>query len=626
MGNIHSQSLIPFPYTQSQEYLSMEQEAEIRASITGLHVAASVGDLSLARSSLAEGLSVNCEIKYYRYTPLYFAIKNNRLEMVNFLIARGADLKHKVQKGFMPLSYACQEGHLDIVNTLIAHGADLNTKSDDLYTPLHLAAGGGHLDTINVLVKNGSDVNAASRARTRPLHHAVQSGNLEVIKTLISHGSDINAGCTILSLIITRYSDHTVDFNVTALHLGAKLGRSDIVKVLLKAGANCDAITQHKITSLHFACRGGFVEVVKALLEAKCNVNAKDFENVTPLHMATERNYLEVTKCLLLANGIDVNPKDHNNVAPLHTVCLVGHLQVVELLVKNNADIHVRITEGGTPLHIAVAEGHLGIVSCLLESGANANTLDEENWTPLHLAAETGNDSVVTMLLKYGANPSLVENIRKYTPLHLAAIYNHPQVVKTLIRNGAVVNATMRGNYTPLHLGAQHGNLEMVKFLLMSGAYFDAEAQTAPHVLPSQLAKKSRNSRLIKLFRLTEKLFTATMENNHLEVENSLKQGALVNIRSVHFQTPLIYASWKGYTTIVNLLLTNGANVNFSNKDKVCPLHFAAKFNNLEIVFSLLKHGAMFDAVSGEDGSTPQDCAQTANNIEIVNLLQLRNH
>ena len=67
-------------------------------------------------------------------------LQKNCLEMVNFLIARGADVNHKAILGFTPLSFASQQGYLDIVNTLIANGADLSTKRDKLNTPLHLAA------------------------------------------------------------------------------------------------------------------------------------------------------------------------------------------------------------------------------------------------------------------------------------------------------------------------------------------------------------------------------------------------------------------------------------------------------------------------------------------------------
>ncbi|MFP3033890.1 MAG: ankyrin repeat domain-containing protein, partial [Wolbachia sp.] len=201
-------------------------ETRKHLSLTPLHLAAGNGQLDLVNTLLGEGLDINSEIKYNGFMPLYFAIAKNCYSYCSW-----TDVNHKTILGFTPLNFVSQQGNLDIVNTLIANGADLGTKTDKLNTPLHLAAENGHLDIVNVFIEKGLDVNAANNDRARPVHSAVQNGNLEVVNALISHGSDINAGSS-------GVGNHKVDANITPLHLGTQTGRLDIVKALLEAGAN----------------------------------------------------------------------------------------------------------------------------------------------------------------------------------------------------------------------------------------------------------------------------------------------------------------------------------------------------------------------------------------------------
>lgn len=57
------------------------------------------------------------------YTPLMTAARNNKLELVNFLIKNGANLNAKSKDGSTPLSLAVKKGHQDIINVLKSNGA-----------------------------------------------------------------------------------------------------------------------------------------------------------------------------------------------------------------------------------------------------------------------------------------------------------------------------------------------------------------------------------------------------------------------------------------------------------------------------------------------------------------------
>eukprot|EP00919_Chromeraceae_sp_WS-2016_P038584 GHVR01092155.1.p1 GENE.GHVR01092155.1~~GHVR01092155.1.p1 ORF type:complete len:105 (+),score=18.64 GHVR01092155.1:99-413(+) len=81
------------------------------------------------------------------------------MDIINFLLERGAVVNCKDNIGSTPLLQAASRGHLSVVNTLIDRGAEVNCKDMNLDTPLHKAAGKGHIHVVNTLIDVGADVN-----------------------------------------------------------------------------------------------------------------------------------------------------------------------------------------------------------------------------------------------------------------------------------------------------------------------------------------------------------------------------------------------------------------------------------------------------------------------------------
>ena len=73
----------------------------------------------------------------------------------------------------------------------------------------------------------------------------------------------------------------------TALHLATNEGHSEVVHILLQAGADMEARTKQLKTALHIACCRGDLKVVKALLEHKADLSMQDIEGNTCLHIVS---------------------------------------------------------------------------------------------------------------------------------------------------------------------------------------------------------------------------------------------------------------------------------------------------------------------------------------------------
>ena len=92
----------------------------------------------------------------------------------------------KRDDGETPLHRAAVKGHKEVVELLIAKGADVNAK-DNLGT-LRYAASGGRKEVVEVLIAAGTDVNAKDRHGKTPLDHAIRRKRTEAIDLLRKHG------------------------------------------------------------------------------------------------------------------------------------------------------------------------------------------------------------------------------------------------------------------------------------------------------------------------------------------------------------------------------------------------------------------------------------------------------
>ena len=88
--------------------------------------------------------------------PLYYAAKKGKLEVVQVLVSKGANVNDRDEKGETALFIACVKGHNDVVKFLVERGADVNTKTEKGKTPLEMAKKGGHKEIIQMLESKGA--------------------------------------------------------------------------------------------------------------------------------------------------------------------------------------------------------------------------------------------------------------------------------------------------------------------------------------------------------------------------------------------------------------------------------------------------------------------------------------
>ncbi|CAB0035738.1 unnamed protein product [Trichogramma brassicae] len=151
----------------------------------------------------------------------------------------------------------------------------------------------------------------------------------------------------------------------SALWCAAGVGHLNVVKALVKAGANVNHPTKTNSTPVRAACFDGRLDIVKYLIDHSADI-----------HIANKYN----NSCLMIAT--------HN-----------GHLDIVSYLLEQGADPNEKAQCGATALHFAAACGHTNIVKELLKHGAQMIS-NNKNMTPLISAAERARDDVVECLIE----------------------------------------------------------------------------------------------------------------------------------------------------------------------------------------------------------------------------------
>ncbi|XP_024875378.1 serine/threonine-protein phosphatase 6 regulatory ankyrin repeat subunit B-like [Temnothorax curvispinosus] len=594
---------------------------------TPLHLAAFIGHIDIVKSLIESKKAKVDAITVHDNTPLHLAACNGHKDIVDLLITKGAKVNAITNDGNTPLHIAAAKGHKDIVDFLIKNQANVNATAKDYDTPLHIAVKAGHKEIVEILVTKGADVNVKSDNIT-PLVSAIKYNQKEIVKVLISNEVEVNEeGLALLLAVRSGYTDiveillknrayvNVNDLgNAAFLHLAAGRGHKDIVNALITKGVDVDA-TYSNLTPLCFAAQEGYEEVVEILIARGANFNFISDEHVTPLHLATTSGHGNVVK-VLLDNKANINVKNNENRTPLELAVAHGHLEVVKMLLLQDykkIDINAKGNDDWTILHIASQRNNLEIIKYLVDKGSNVNATTAFGLKPIHIAAVEGCKDTVEFFFSKGLSINELDAANK-TLLHYAALKGHLEVAKYLITQGADINAKDTDGLTPMHIAANCGYKDVIEVLLKNGAVYNAVGKF--HIIPLQISK---DKNVFNLLESTKKLFEAVKRNGSSDVENYIKAGAVVNAKNVN-GTSLHYAAWKGYDSIVNILLQNKADPNAVDKKGFTPLHYAAKFCRLKVVKLLLSNGAVYNAVS--DGKTPSDFTVDESITRLFQLLR----
>eukprot|EP00026_Physarum_polycephalum_P007585 Phypoly_transcript_07648.p1 GENE.Phypoly_transcript_07648~~Phypoly_transcript_07648.p1 ORF type:complete len:487 (+),score=88.56 Phypoly_transcript_07648:95-1555(+) len=324
-------------------------------------------------------------------SALHEATNAGDLAKVKELVERGEEKLDQVDgEGETALSLAAKNGNLDIVRFLLKKGANARRYEGMSSPPLFNACRAGHVEVARKLLKYEADPEGATTIgnKTTPLIIAAKHGSVEITQMLIDHGANVN----------TARMD-----SVTPIFMAAQENHVEVLKMLIKAGANVDACTDDDATPLFMAAQEGHAESVEILLQNHAKMDAIYSNGNTPLLAASMRGNLDIVK-MLVKWGANINERvETADSLPLIVAAQNGHLEVVKFFVGLGAHLDGFAYPGTTALYMASLHGESKVVKYLLECGANPNITREDGGTPLFATCHAGYGEVALTLLKYGA-------------------------------------------------------------------------------------------------------------------------------------------------------------------------------------------------------------------------------
>nr|XP_023676444.1 caskin-2-like isoform X6 [Paramormyrops kingsleyae] len=214
------------------------------------------------------------------FSALHHAALTGTIDLMSLLLEAQATVDIKDSNGMRPLHYAAWQGKADSVLMLLRSGASVNGASLDGQIPLHLAAQYGHYEVSEMLLQHQSNPCLVNKVKKTPLDLACEFGRLKVTQLLLNSNM-------IGALLEGERRDDSESSANTPLHLAARNGHKDIIRMLLKAGIDINRTTKAG-TALHEAALYGKTEVVRLLLDAGIDVNIRNTYNQTALDIVNQ--------------------------------------------------------------------------------------------------------------------------------------------------------------------------------------------------------------------------------------------------------------------------------------------------------------------------------------------------
>lgn len=603
---------------------------------TALHIAASMGSVDMIEYLLARGADPEINNKEGN-TPIHVAILNRKYEALRVLAENGRNLFLEDKEGMNALDRIF-EIESDLLYNAIITPKSVEIKNEEGQTLIHYFVLKKNLLAIQKCVAAGVNLSLENNEGLTPLTLALKDTsdptNIKIAAELIK------AKCEPVRGEFSYFEDTVRTYNVglrfannlTPLHMAVLNGHLGIAKFLIDNGAAISAQDNSGSTPLHTAATYGRTEIAKLLLDSGANVNARDMQGRTPLLLVISKDQQINMYTTLLNYKADVHAKDMYGNTTLHSAAMseVSNL-ILNRLVKEGADVDARNEAGDTPLSVAVEHGLAEQVSFFINLGADVNAENKKKETPLskalHKANITGNQEILQHLIT--VNNVTSRDSEGYTPLHYAVKTKaNIDSIRYLINTGADMDARNGNGDCILYTAIENNYKDAGVLLIKSGA--DIYTKNADDFSPLRLAMVTGGE--IREWFINQNAINGCDGNGNTPLHYAaewkydenityiVNKGGDINKKNSLGETPLFNAAKVNSPSTIKLLVEKGANPNARDLLGNTPLHLSVQCNTLDATKTLISIGAIVDA-KNISGKTPLSIAATYDSVDSAKIL-----
>ncbi len=490
-----------------------------------------------------------CQLSTYERKLFSYAKEGNSQKLQSLVSLKDLD---QVEWEYCSLLYwisrRCNQTLLDHIYAMIVNRfASENIVADEkgrglLYWSIRLNQ---PLAPISALISKTNFTDLEQGDAKSPLYLAAKMGKLDIVKRLIEAGASLNA----------KYVN-----GGTAFSIALEYKHLDIAYFLIeKQGIDVDS-GRNNLPPLYWATKYADSNLFKKIVALTKNVNA-GLSSRTALHIAAKKGKLETVMCLLEKNA-NPNLLTENGETALILAVHNRHYATAAYLLKNNADPNIRDTkneshiDGKTALYIAVENNDERMVALLLEHYADPNLRSKFGISPLFNAIYKGYTNIAKRLINAQANVNDV-GIKIPCPIHIAVDLGNTEIIKKLIDHKVDINALWQGK-SPLHIAIYNNDIETIKMLLSYDVDLTISYKTTVNDIINYSNTFSDEIKLRLKNLIQEKLLTAT-----INPKNTMNFFTSSNNPEISF-TPLEIAQIVGNEEVVQLL----SNADVTHKAK----------------------------------------------------------
>jgi len=518
--------------------------------VFGMFVAAREGDAATVKRLIAR-VPALATVEYNYTPPIHFAVREGYRQIAELFLDRGADLAYRsypFQESL--LTFAEDRGHSEVAELLRTRLSRRFALAPGMQAIIAAADKGDLAAVETELARHPALVRAANETGDTPLHHAARNGHLRIVRALVDAGANVNAmrgdGYRPLHSALMPNWFFQVPLGI----------RTEIVDLLVSRGA--------EYTVFVAALRGDEEFLRNALARDRGLANFEDTCHHRVLSAAVRRGDVAMTR-LLLDHGADPSLPEEGAPRGLSLWIAVNDRQreIARLLLEHGADPNAPVESSGTPMTQAAKDAELtemlrahggrqpssgrDRVARLVEAGkledaerllrANPQWLhdDEAGWGDGILAGPA-HDGRHDVIAMLMRLGARVPTVSKWAPYYY---FKHEATAAFLLEHGMDPNHMNWHRFTLLHHMAAEGEAGKLRLLLDHGADIDAiddEYRSTP-------------------------LGVAARRGQAAMVELLLERGADPAAAGAPWATPLAWANKKGLRQIAEMLKAHSAGV-----------------------------------------------------------------
>ncbi|XP_023314479.1 ankyrin-1-like [Trichogramma pretiosum] len=549
------------------------------------HMACEFVSYHVVKKFLELGQDPNCFHRETGESPLHLLASSTRdndnevRRTIELLLRNGANPNAANRMGSTPLHNMCRFRQPEYVGTIerflsvcdeVRQRVNIDAQDNEGRTPLHLALKHDRQEVVLLLLRRGADPNARDAEGTPPLHLVVRAQS-HLVRTFFEICDEMQR------TVRVNAQDTRGD---TPLHLTLPWGDKEVFKTLLRRGADPNLANQYGTTPLHAVCcrdrDDGFVQILFEIcdeMQLTVQIDARDKSGKTPLQLAME-NLLPNTVDVLLNRGADMSN------------CIFPTSIGTEVRLNSPLTCKMRVASGA----LAVAEQ----LEARGYSFSQSDALTIMKFFARHDLFEKSSDLEKSLrddeeFTKQAKKAMIIPSLSLYDLIHLG-----PEEEEKLLtyRDYFVFAGQLSSGHYKLMIPERHNKnclLHLCEKLSRGffrrwalDPFYELIHKRLPILCCEQILEKLDNQDLCNIclafadqasYEARSECVVSTGYVDKIMAHKGEHELVQVDERDNLGNTPLHLAIKCGDKDSMKLLLSNGANANWPNKNGYTPLH-----------------------------------------------------